>query len=61
MFKIEPERSKKRNTHNIIQSYPHYFQPPLTRAHYRDFDIFTFTTFTLSHSSETFGKKVGAA
>ena len=48
MFKIEPERSKKRNTHNIIQSYPHYFQPPLTRA--RITGILIFLLSQPSHS-----------
>ena len=48
MFKIEPERSKKRKTHNIIRSYPHYFQPPLTRA--RITGILIFSLSQPSHS-----------
>ena len=48
MFKIEPERSKKRNTHNTIQSYPHYFQPPPTRA--RITGILIFSLSQPSHS-----------
>ena len=48
MFKIELERSKKRDTHYIIQSYPHYFQPPLTRA--RITGILIFLLSQPSHS-----------
>lgn len=48
MFKIEPERSKKRDTHYIIRFYPHYFQPPLTRA--RITGILIFLLSQPSHS-----------